>query len=91
MNEWLNNPAVKNMDPLKLELIRNAARQTEGKTGRALAPVMMALIGTAGKKGIRFTPDEMALVISALKEGKSEAEQAQIDHMINMTRSYLKK
>ena len=33
MNEWLNHPALKNMDPVKLELIKLAAKQTEGKTG----------------------------------------------------------
>ena len=26
MNEWLNHPALKNMDPVKLELIKLAAR-----------------------------------------------------------------
>ena len=44
MNEWLNNPAMKNIDPVKLELIKAAAQQTEGKSGKSLAPVMMALI-----------------------------------------------
>ena len=29
MNEWLNHPALKNMDPVKLELIKLAAKQTE--------------------------------------------------------------
>ena len=32
MNEWLNHPALKNMDPVKLELIKLAAKQ-RGKTG----------------------------------------------------------
>ena len=32
MNEWLNHPALKNMDPVKLELIKLAAKQTEGKS-----------------------------------------------------------
>ena len=39
MNEWMNHPAMKNLDPIKLELIRSAASQTAGKTGRSLAPV----------------------------------------------------
>ena len=43
MNEWLNHPALKNMDPVKLELIKLAAKQTEGKNGKSLAPVMMSL------------------------------------------------
>ena len=47
MNEWLNHPALKNMDPVKLELIKLAAKQTEGKNGKSLAPVMMSLISSA--------------------------------------------
>ena len=25
MNDWMNNPAMKNIDPIKLELIKTAA------------------------------------------------------------------
>ena len=82
---------LKNMDPVKLELIRSAASKTKGKSGKALAPVMMALITSANKKGIRFTPDEMTMIISILKEGNSEEEQARIDQMLKMMHGMLKK
>lgn len=90
MNEWMNHPALDNMDPVKLELIKLAARQTAGKSGRSLAPVMMALITSANKKGIRFTPQEMSLILDILKEGKSPEEQSQIDQMVQMVRSHMK-
>ena len=54
MNEWLNHPALKNMDPVKLELIKLAAKQTEGKSGKSLAPVMMSLISSAHKRESLF-------------------------------------
>ncbi len=91
MNEWMNHPAMKNIDPIKLELIKTAARQTEGKSGKALAPVMMALITNANKRGIRFSPDEVSLIISILKEGKSKEEQEQIEQMVKMVTTYMKK
>lgn len=91
MNEWINNPAMQGIDPIKLELIKSAAAQTQGKSGKSLAPVMMALITSANKKGIRFTSEEMSLIISVLKEGKSEEEQNQIEGMIQMVMSYMKK
>lgn len=90
MNEWMNNPALKNMDPVKLELFKTAAAQTQGKGGKALAPVMMALITSANKKGIRFTPDEFSLVLAVLKEGKSKEEQDHIEQMVKMVSSYMK-
>ena len=91
MNEWMNHPAMKNIDPIKLELIKTAARQTEGKSGKALAPVMMALITNANKRGIRFSPDEVSLISSILKEGKSKEEQEQIEQMVKMVTTYMKK
>lgn len=91
MNEWMNNPALHNIDPIKMELIKTAAAQTNGKSGRALAPVMMALITSANKKGIQFTPDEFSLILSVLKEGKSKKEQDNIEHMVNMIQGYMRR
>lgn len=91
MNEWMNHPAMKTIDPVKLELIKAAAKQTEGKSGKAMAPIMMALITNANKRGIRFSPEEFSLIIGILKEGKSDAEQAQIDQTVKMVMSYMKK
>lgn len=91
MNEWMNHPDMQNMDPMKMELIRTAAAQTKGKSGKSLAPVMMALITNANKRGIQFTPDEFSLVLSVLKDGKSKEEQDQIEGMVRMVSSYMKK
>lgn len=90
MNEWMNNPAMQNIDPIKLELIKTAASQTQGKSGRSLAPIMMALISSANKKGIRFSPDEFSLILDALKEGKSKEEQMQIENMVKMVQGYMR-
>lgn len=91
MNEWMNNPAMKNIDPAKLELIRMAASKTAGKSGRDLVPVMMALITGANKQGLRFTSDEVALILDILKEGKPKEEQEQIDQMLKMTDSLFRR
>ncbi len=91
MNEWMNNPAMKNIDPIKLELIKMAAAQTSGKSGSELAPIMLALITNANKKGIRFSQEEITLILEILKEGKSPEEREQIDRTVNMTKSVLNK
>lgn len=91
MNDWMNNPAMKNIDPIKLELIKTAASKTSGKFGKELAPIMMALISGANKQGIRFTPEEMTLILDILKDGKSKEEREQIDRTINMTSSLFRK
>ncbi|MFR7847831.1 MAG: hypothetical protein ACLU8S_09805 [Coprococcus phoceensis] len=91
MIDWLNDPMLKNMDPIKVELIKTVAAQTSGKSGRALAPVLMTLITNANKKGIRFSPDEISLILELIKEGKTQKEKEQIDRTIQMVMSMLKK
>ena len=89
MIDWLNNPLLKDMDPVKVELIKTAASQTSGKSGNSLAPVLMTLITSANRKGIRFTTEEISLILSILKEGKSHSEQQQIDRTVQMVSSML--
>lgn len=68
-----------------------AASRTNGKSGKDLAPVMLALITGANKQGIRFSPDEVTLILEIMKQGKSKEEQDQIDRTVQMTSSLLKK
>ncbi len=90
MLDWLNNPALKNMDPAKLELFKLAASQVEGKSDNAMAPVIMSLIMNANKKGIQFTPDEISLILQVLKQGKSPAEQKNIDQTVQMIQNMMR-
>ncbi|MDD6442410.1 MAG: hypothetical protein PUG71_09965 [bacterium] len=83
METWMNHPAMKNLDPVKLELLKRAAEQTKGKSGNALASVMLSLIVSANKQGIRFSQDEIDLILTILKEGKSETEKQHIDQMVS--------
>lgn len=89
--DWINNPLLKSMDPIKLELIKTAAHQTAGKSGNSLAPVLMSLITSANRKGIRFTTDEITMILNILKEGKSSQEQMQIDQTVQMVSSMMAK
>ena len=91
MLEWMNDPLLKDMDPAKQELFKLAASQVAGKSGNAMAPIMMSLITNANKRGIQFTPDEMTLVLQALKKGKSPAEQQNIDKTVQLVQTMMKK
>lgn len=91
MNEWMNHPLLKNMNPVKYNLIQMAANRTAGKSGKELMPVMMALITSANKQGIQFTPEEMSLILDIIKEGKTPEEQSQIDRTVQMVKSMITK
>ena len=51
---------------------RMAAEKTSGKSGRDLAPVMLALITSANKQGLSFSPDEVTLILEILKKGENQ-------------------
>ena len=90
MIDWLNDPALQKLDPIKKELFRTAASKTMGKSGNSMATVMMSLITSANKKGIHFTPEEISLILSVMKRGKSPQEQQQIDRMVQMVMNMMK-
>lgn len=79
------------MNPKKLKLMKMAAEKADGKTGKELGNVMMALIMNARKQGIQFSSDEISCILSVLKEGKTKKEQDEIDRMIDFARSVMKK
>ena len=91
MNDWMNHPLLKNINPVKYNLIQMAATKTAGKSGKELMPIMMALITSANKQGIHFTPDEITLILDIIKEGKTSEEKAQIDSTIQMVKTILSK
>lgn len=90
LNDWMNSDTFNNMDALKVELIKKAAMQTQGKSGNSLVPIMMSLITNANKQGIRFTSEEVSLLVDAMKEGKSKQEQERIDQTMNMVKTVMK-
>lgn len=90
MNNWMEHPAMQNIDPVKLELIKLAAERTKGKTGNSLASILLTLITSAKKKNIQFTPEEVSLIMEIMKEGKTPDEVAQIDKTAQMAQTFFK-
>ena len=84
MMDWLNDPALKDMDPIKKELFRKAASQLQGKSGNSMASTMMTLITSANKRGVRFSQEEITLILNIMKQGKTPKEKQQIDQMVQM-------
>ena len=91
MLDWINDPLLKDMDPIKKELFMTAASQIAGKSGNAMATMMMQLIMNARRKGIQFSPVEMNLILQVLKQDKSPAEQQNIDKTVQLVTKMMRK
>ena len=91
MIDWLNDPALQNMDPIKKELFKTAAKQINGKHGSSMATVLMSIITTANKKGVRFTSEEISLILKIMKQDKTPEEQRQLDNTVQMVMTMMNK
>ncbi|WP_461812093.1 hypothetical protein [Faecalimonas sp.] len=91
MEDWLNHPKLKEIDPAKLNLLKNVIAKTNGKSKNDLPPILLSLIMTANKENIRFSTDEISFIMELMKAGKSSEEQTNIDKTAKMIQSALKK
>ena len=84
---WFYDERVQKIAPEKLTLLLKLAEQLEGKTSqKEIMPVVMGAITSATRleKVFRETiKEEFELIFMIMKEGKSEAEKAQMDDMLN--------
>ena len=79
-NNWSENPALKQIDPAKLQMLMSMAEQAKGKSQADLLPFLMSAAGTGSVK-MKFSPEEMDTIISVMKIGKSPQEIRKIDRM----------
>lgn len=89
-NDWMNDKRLTDMDPLKLELMKTIAAQSQGKKMNEMAPLLMAAVQKANSQGVSFSPEELELVIEIMKSGKSKEEQNQIDNFVRMAQNFMK-
>lgn len=83
-NSWMNNPALKNIDPAKLQMLMSMTEQTSGKKQNELLPFLMAAAAQSKSKGMSFTPEETDAIIEVMKTGKSKEEIEKIERIRSM-------
>ena len=79
-NNWSENPALKQIDPAKLQMLMSMAEQAKGKSQADLLPFLISAAGSGSGK-MKFYPEEMDTIISVMKIGKSPQEIRKIDRM----------
>ena len=79
-NNWSENPALKQIDPAKLQMLMSMAEQAKGKSQADLLPFLISAAGSGSGK-MKFSTEEMDTIISVMKIGKSPQEIRKIDRM----------
>lgn len=88
---WMNNPALKNIDPAKLELLLSLTEKGQEKSQKELLPFLLAAANQSKKNGMAFSSQETDAIIEVMKIGKSPDEIRKIEQLRGMMKSFLAK
>ena len=83
-DDWREDPGLKQVDKEKLDMLQKLAEQGKGKNASDMLPFLMSAASRGKNNGLKFSADEISVILMALKSGKSSAEAAKIDQIVNL-------
>lgn len=83
-NDWKDDPRLSRMDPRKLSMLQSMADQGLGKNPSELLPFIMGAAAQGKSAGLNFSSSEISTIIEVIKMGKSPAEAARLDRIVNL-------
>ena len=83
-DDWREDPELKQVDKEKLDMLQKLAEQGKGKNASDMLPFLMSAASRGKNNGLKFSADEISVILTALKSGKSSAEAAKIDQIVNL-------
>ena len=78
---WLNNPKLKNMHPLKIQIITELAQNTVDKSLIQSAPYLLKAQQSLKSAGLSFSYEESALLMEILTKDMSIEEKQQVERI----------
>ena len=83
-DDWREDPGLKQVDKENLDMLQKLAEQGNGKNASDMLPFLMSAASRGKNNGLKFSADEISVILTALKSGKSSAEAAKIDQIVNL-------
>lgn len=74
-NLFINNPALKNINPIKLRLLQEISQKAKGKSIEDMLPQIMMVNKELKRRNLEFTKDETELLMDILMQDMSPAEK----------------
>lgn len=84
--DWKNNPKLQGMDKGKLDMLQNLAEQGIGKSPSDMLPFLMSAAAQGKSNGLNFSSNEISAILEVMKMGKTPAEAAKMDRIVNLMR-----
>lgn len=88
--DWINNPLLKDIDPVKLQIITTLANEGTQKSKTEMLPFFMSAMSQANQKGVAFTPEERQLMLDILMQNLSPEEKKRAETIVKMTSAFQK-
>jgi hypothetical protein len=76
---WINHPAMKNIDARKLAILVDLANQANGLNTDKALPLLVSTNAKMKSLGLTFTPDESDLLVEILSKDMNAADKQKLE------------
>ncbi|MBO5474526.1 MAG: hypothetical protein J6A08_12205 [Lachnospiraceae bacterium] len=85
-NNWMNDPAVANIDKSKLEFLQALVFESRNLTKEQMLPFLMSVAKKGADNHISFTDTEIDTIVNVIRSHSTPEELAQIDKLMKLRR-----
>lgn len=78
VTNWLDHPALKDMEPEKKKILLALISSTQGKPMTQSAPLILSAMDELKRKGLTFQNSEKELIFDILSQDLSPAEKKKV-------------
>ena len=86
-----SDEVFKNMDPVKVQVIRELEAKAGGKGLKSTAPFIMEAMQKLKAQNLSFTPDEVSVLLEVLTKDMSPQEKERVEMMKRVVKEKGKK
>lgn len=80
-NQWMNDPALANIDKSKLMFLGNLISQGSSLNQKEMLPFLLSFVKQSKGSNISFTKDEIQLIISVSKNYATPEELEKLEKL----------
>lgn len=88
---WAEHPTLKDLNPIKLEIITELAKETDGKPIAQSIPHLMKANTRLKEHGLSFSDEETSLIMEILSSDMTDKEKQQLSSMRTMLKKRMGK
>lgn len=80
--EWMNDIAIQNIDPKKLEFLQKMVNESKGKSQKQMMMYFMSMMQKAKSENLAFTPEELTLLMTTVRKYSTKEELNKFDNFV---------